>query len=183
MLKNSPSRYGLVAVLLHWLAALTIIGLFALGFWMVDLGYYDPWYHDAPFIHKSIGILLAILMLLRLVWRFYDSPPASINSHSLLEKKIASLAHRIIYLLAFLIVFSGYLISTADGKPIEVFNWFTIPALQTLIENQEDLAGTFHKWLAYLLIAIALLHALAALKHHFIDKDNTLKRITLLGDK
>ena len=72
---------------------------------------------------------------------------------------------------------SGYLISTADGRGIEVFDFFVIPALGSIIENQEDLAGLVHKWLAYLLVSLATLHALAALKHHFIDKDNTLNRI------
>ena len=72
---------------------------------------------------------------------------------------------------------TGYLISTADGRGIEVFELITIPAYGAIIENQEDIAGLVHKWLAYLLIALASLHALAALKHHFIDKDNTLNRM------
>lgn len=183
MLKNSQSHYGLVAVLFHWLSAITIIGLFALGFWMVELGYYDPWYHDAPFIHKSIGILFALFMLLRLGWRLYDSPPTPLDHHNAIEKKLAPITHITIYFLIFFIIVSGYLISTADGKPIEVFNWFSIPAIDALVENQEDLAGTIHEWLAYILISIALIHALAAIKHHFFDKDNTLRRMTILGDK
>lgn len=72
---------------------------------------------------------------------------------------------------------TGYLISTADGRGIDVFEIITIPAFGSIIENQEDIAGLIHKWLAYLLILLAALHAFAALKHHFIDKDNTLNRM------
>lgn len=74
-------------------------------------------------------------------------------------------------------IISGYLISTADERPIEVFGWFSVPSFGSFIDNQEDIAGTIHEWLAYVLIALASVHALAALKHHFIDKDNTLKRM------
>nr|MCS5564310.1 cytochrome b/b6 domain-containing protein [Oleiphilaceae bacterium] len=56
-LQNSPERYGLIAILIHWLVAVTVIGLFALGYWMVDLTYYDDWYKRAPDIHRSIGLL------------------------------------------------------------------------------------------------------------------------------
>ena len=77
----------------------------------------------------------------------------------------------------FLIVLSGYLISTADGRSIEVFNWFEIPAFVTPIENQEDLAGDVHFYLASTLMVLVALHGLAALKHHFLDKDATLKRM------
>ena len=76
-----------------------------------------------------------------------------------------------------IIVFLGYLISTASGDSIEVFNWFEIPATITSIENQEDIAGELHYWFALSIIIIASLHALAALKHHFIDKDKTLLRM------
>ena len=73
--KNSEDAYGWVAILLHWLVAVTIIGLFALGFWMVDLSYYDPWYRQGPDIHRSVGILLFMAMVLRLVWRLLSPPP------------------------------------------------------------------------------------------------------------
>ncbi len=76
---------------------------------------------------------------------------------------------------------SGYLISTADGRAIEVFNWFSIPALGELFSDQADIAGEIHYYLAFSLIGLAVLHALAALKHHYINKDNTLKK--MLGVK
>ena len=177
MLKNSPTSYGLVSKALHWTLALTVFGLFAVGVWMVELGYYDSWYQRAPHYHKSVGILLAVAMLFRLFWRWFNPKPAALNTHSAFEQYAAHLAHIGIYLLVFLIALAGYLISTADGRVISVFNWFDVPALGALIENQEDIAGDIHRWLAYTLIGLVVLHALAALKHHFIDKDTTLSRM------
>jgi cytochrome b561 len=75
---------------------------------------------------------------------------------------------------------SGYLISTADGRAIEVFNWVSVPALGELFENQEDVAGDIHFYLAWTLIGLAVVHALAALKHHFINKDDTMKQMLRL---
>ena len=72
---------------------------------------------------------------------------------------------------------SGYLISTADERGISVFGLFEVPGFGSLIDNQEDLAGVVHKYAAYLVIGLTLLHAAAALKHHFIDKDETLTRM------
>ena len=72
---------------------------------------------------------------------------------------------------------SGYLISTADGRPIAVFDWFEVPALITSIPDQADVAGLIHEYLAWALLIFSAVHALAALKHHFIDRDPTLKRM------
>jgi len=177
MLKNTTEQFGSLAKLFHWLAAVAIISLFGWGVWMVDLGYYDEWYHEAPHYHKSVGILLAVLMVARLIWRFFDPIPKPVRTHQKFEKIAAKLTHWVIYLLVFAIITSGYLISTADGSGIDVFEWFTIPALGQGFDQQEDIAGDIHEWLAYILIGLASVHALAALKHHFIDKDDTLKRI------
>ena len=70
---NSEDAYGWMAILLHWLVAITIVGLFALGFWMVDLSYYDPWYRQGPDIHRSVGILLFMAMVLRLAWPYVSA--------------------------------------------------------------------------------------------------------------
>lgn len=181
MLRNTTSSYGAVAVLLHWLVALVVFSLFGLGLWMVELSYYDPWYRRAPDIHKSIGILLFATVLLRLLWRLLNPHPRPLVTHSPLERRAATAAHLLLYLLLFVVMASGYLISTADGKPIEVFGLFAVPATLTAIENQEDIAGDVHYVLAITLIALVALHAAAALKHHFIDRDGTLARITGRG--
>lgn len=81
------------------------------------------------------------------------------------------------YLLLVTIFVSGYLISTSDGRGIEVFNWFTVPGAGELFPGQSDIAGEIHFYAAWAVILIAGLHAIAALKHHFIDKDNTLRKM------
>jgi cytochrome b561 len=144
---------------------------------MVDLNYYHAWYKLAPFIHKSIGILLFFLMLFRIIWRVINVTPEAIFTHTKQERVLGSLMHKALYITVFCVIISGYLISTADGKPISVFGIFNIPASIVLIPNQEDIAGIIHFFLALLLIFMSIVHGLAAFKHHLIDKDNTLKRM------
>ena len=92
-------------------------------------------------------------------------------------KKAAEVVHGLLYVWIGLVIVSGYLISTADGRAIEVFGWFSIPASVTGIANQEDIAGLVHFYLAIGLISLAGLHALAAIKHQFFDRDGTLTKI------
>ena len=175
--KNSPERYGHLSVLIHWLVAFTVYGMFGLGLWMVTLGYYDGWYHKAPELHKSIGMVVLLAMVIRALWRFISPPPASLASYTRLTRISATAAHLLLYILLFAILFSGYLISTADGKPVSVFGLFNVPAIIADAGSHADLAGTLHLWLAWGVVILSLLHGLAALKHHFIDKDVTLKRM------
>ena len=175
--RNSPSRYGLVSVLIHWLVAVVVFGLFGLGYWMVGLDYYSSWYKTAPDIHKGTGILLFAVMLARLLWRWLSPPPGSLPNHGRLTRLGSKLGHGFLYLGLFVLMFSGYLISTADGRGIEVFGLFTVPATITSIPDQEDIAGLVHEYLAWTLVIFAGIHALAALKHHFIDRDRTLVRM------
>ncbi|WDE04171.1 cytochrome b [Thalassomonas viridans] len=177
MYKNTTQGYGRIAKLFHWLSAVVIFALFGLGFWMVDLTYYSEWYKTAPHWHKSIGILLLIATVLRLVWRKINITPDAIETHSVAVRKSAHIAHVLLYGLLLVLMCSGYLISTADGRAISVFNWFDVPALGKLFSNQEDISGIVHEYAAYILISTAVLHALAAIKHHVIDKDATLTRM------
>jgi cytochrome b561 len=144
---------------------------------MTGLTYYDPFYKTGPHIHKSIGILLFALVLARLLWRTLNPQPALPVHSPRWERGIALLTHALLYLLLIAIMISGYLISTADGLGIAVFNWFEIPALPWALQQQEEFAGDVHEWLAWLLMALVGLHTLAALKHHFYDKDSVLTRM------
>ncbi len=170
-------HWGAVSIALHWLSALTVVGLFALGLWMTGLGYYDPWYHKGPELHRSIGVLLLLATLLRLVWRWANPVPPPLPEHQRWERWLAAAAHGLLYLLLLLVMVSGYLISTADGRAVQVFGWFAVPATVSGIDGQEDIAGAVHLWAASLLIGLAALHAGAALKHHFFDRDRTLLRM------
>jgi len=176
-LKNNDSQFGLVAMTLHWLVPIPVFALFALGWWMTELDYYDSWYKTAPWWHKSIGILLFITIVMRLAWRLITPPPRPLNSHKPWEIKAAHIAHLLLYALLITTMISGYLISTADNRAIDVFGWFSIPATITSIPDQEDVAGEIHFILASILIGLAVLHAAAAIKHHFFDKDQSLKRM------
>lgn len=176
-LRNSSDHYGLVSIVLHWLVAVAVFGLFALGYWMVGLDYYSSWYKTAPDIHKSIGILLFVVMLGRLLWRWLSPPPASLAGHGRMTRVGAKLGHAFLYLGLFVLMISGYLISTADGRGIPVFGLFEVPATLTSIPDQEDLAGLVHEYLAWALVIFSGIHALAALKHHLIDRDRTLTRM------
>lgn len=175
MIKNSKTSYGWLAIAIHWVSALLVIGLFALGYWMLTLSYYDPWYRLGPWWHKSIGISLLVITLVRSIWKLYTVSPQPLGARW--EQLGAKLGHGIIYALLFVTMISGYLISTADGRGISVFDWFEVPALITGIPNQEDLAGLVHWYAALALVIVAAGHALAALKHHFINRDDTLKRM------
>jgi len=177
MWRNNQEAYGLIAVGLHWLIAAVVIGLFALGLWMVELGYYDPWYNRAPELHKGIGVLLALTLVVRLLWRQINPQPAPDPGHASWERRTARAVHGLLYLLLALVMLSGYLISTADGRAIDVFGWFAVPATLSGLPNQEDWAGELHLILAITLIVLAAIHALAALKHHFLDRDGTLLRM------
>lgn len=177
MLKNTTDNYGLVSKTFHWLSAIIIIGLFILGIWMVDLTYYSEWYKTAPHWHKSIGILLFIFTALRLLWKVINPKPLAEKSQTPLVQKSSHIAHLALYLILLVIMSSGYLISTADNRAIDVFDWFSIPSLGQLFDQQEDIAGEIHQYSAYILIALSALHAIAALKHHFIDKDRTLTKM------
>lgn len=176
-LNNDQQHYGLISILLHWGMAFVIIGLYVLGLYMMNLTYYDPWYQTAPDIHRSLGIITLLLLLLRWLWRLRSVRPEI--SGKRWEQRAALWAHRTFYLLILLVLLSGYLISTADGQPVSVFGWLDIPATLHGYANQEDIAGKMHEVLAHALILLAILHTLAALKHHFIQHDSTL--MNMLG--
>ncbi|MGP4844690.1 cytochrome b [Marinobacter sp. 1Y8] len=174
---NTADRYGWVSIVLHWVVALAVFGLFALGTYMVDLTYYDSWYRSAPHIHKSIGLVLFTLVILRLLWRLVSPVPHSLPNHKRWEKVSAKLAHGVLYVLILVAMISGYLISTADNSGIDVFNWFTVPSLTGRQKGLEDTAGLVHYWATWGLLVLAVVHGVGALKHHLIDRDDTLRRM------
>ncbi|MGL4192324.1 cytochrome b [Vibrio misgurnus] len=168
-------HYNLIARSLHWISALLVIALFALGTWMMDLSYYSTWYHIAPQWHKSVGVLLVGLTLLRVLWKSVTASPQIDGAQW--QKIAAKSAHHLMYIGLLVLFVSGYLIATEDGRGINVFDWFTVPGAGALFEHQADRAGIVHLYTAWGLIIMAVLHAAAALKHHFINRDNTLRKM------
>ncbi len=176
-LKNEEDCYGWAIISLHWLMAFAVFGLYFLGLYIVDLGYYDPYYKILPHWHRSIGLLLLLALCIRLLCRWVDRAPRALPGHRPVIRFMTRTAHALLYLLMLVTLISGYLISTAEGHGIDVFNWFSVPALPFKFSGQADTAGAIHYWSSTALVALSSVHALAALKHHFIDKDSTLTRI------
>ncbi|MCE8041699.1 cytochrome b [Billgrantia desiderata SP1] len=175
MWRNTRTGWGLVSIALHWLSALTIVGLFVLGWWMTGLGYFDPWYNLAPWWHRSLGMLLLFATLLRILWRLFQPTPQAQGSR--FERIAAHLGHIALYVLMLTVMISGYLISTARGRGISIFDWFEVPALISGLPNQASIAGDIHWYSALALMLLAAGHTLAALKHHFIDRHDTVLRM------
>ncbi len=175
LIRDTTAGYGLVSRLVHWLMALAIFAMFGLGLWMVGLDYYSPYYHAAPELHKSVGILLLIALALRFGWRLANTKPSD-DDLTTVERVAARLVHWGFYPLLLALMVSGYLISTADGRPIDVFGLFSVPSPG---ENKglEDTAGVIHEYLSYLVILLSAVHAAGALKHHVIDRKATLTRM------
>jgi len=156
--------------------AFGLLGLYFLGLYMVELDYYDPWYHKGLTLHKEIGISLTALMLFRLLWTFVQARPEPLETKQW-KRVLAKLAHTSLYMTTLFLMFSGYIISTSQGQGIDLFNIIEFPA--TLIANtdQSELLGQAHDLAASLFMLIVALHTSAALIHHYIFKDNTLKRM------
>ncbi len=181
-LKNTHDAYGALTIAIHWLFALVVFGLFGLGIYMVELTYYDPWYRGSLALHESVGITLFGLLLARILWRVANVQPTP-EPGKAWEHAVAALVHGLLYLIPLLLMLSGYLIATADGRAIAVFDIFSLPAIPALMENQEDFFGEVHEVLAWGLMALAALHAVAAFKHHLIEKNRTLKRMLGITDR
>ena len=181
LIGNTRQRFGLLSRLLHWSIALLILGLVWLGWYMVDLTYYDKWYNASLHYHKSLGMLALALAALKFVWQIITPVPKPLPELKKWEKTSSTIMHYTLWGMMFLIPASGYLISTSAGKPIELFNWFAIPAVVTVDEQLRELAIAVHYYLAYLVLLLVAGHAGAALKHQFINRDSTLRRM-LWGD-
>lgn len=170
-------RYNLVAKSLHWLMALMIIGQLAGGVIMLRM---DPSQLKFTLFqyHKSFGFLLLVLAILRLGWRLLHWPPALPNDMQPWEKVISNSTHWFFYGFMLLMPMIGWaMISSSDiGVKTQFFGLFTMPHLPVPNAWNEILTST-HKYYAYATIGLLLLHVAAALKHHFINKDNVLRRM------
>ncbi len=178
---NNKTNYGLLSIFLHWVMAIIIVALFFLGEYMVDLDYYDQWYHQAPWWHKGIGISLFSLLSIRLILKFGSASPTPLTTYKKWETTLSRITHLLFYFLLLTICISGYFIATAKGSGIDVFSWFEIAALAELTESQTDLSGDIHEISTRVLVVLFLLHVVAAVKHHVINRDITL--IRMLGKK
>lgn len=177
IIKNTQLNYGIVSISLHWLMAILIIGLFVLGKYMIDLDLYNSNYHLAPQIHKSVGIMVFGFLLVRLIWRLINLTPSPLSNYKKYELKLAKIIHISFYIFIFVACCSGYLISTATGVGVDIFNSVNIPSLLVLNENQAEIVAEIHELSVHILLFLFALHMVGALKHHFLDRDITLRRM------
>lgn len=176
MLKDSRSGYGLISIVIHWISAALILFLFGLGIYMVDLGYYDDWYHKAPELHISLGLVVLLLMFVRVIWRIVNPTPEELSAKRA-QNVVAKLVKLGLYAFIFIVLISGYLMTTAEGQPASMFNLIHFPVFIELSSQNVDLAGELHEYLAWGIVLLVALHVAGALFHHFIIRDRTLVRM------
>jgi len=188
LLRNDSDRYGLVALVLHWLIALSILGMIGVGLYMTSLP-------DTPDkfaiyqLHKSFGLTIFGLSLLRLIWRLINPIPPMPMTLSGWERVAARMTHLLFYVLMIVIPLSGWAMVSASplGIPTHWFGLFEVPHLPVLsaLTDKEAAQGALkelHELVSFTLLGLLGLHVGAALRHHFLLHDRTLVRMLPAGD-
>ncbi len=178
-IENTEDRYGAIAIVLHWSMALLMIGLVALGLYMAALP--DAGFNTKKITlilyHKEFGLLALALFALRLSWRVTQVLPKLAEHLPEWQMVTARFVHLCFYGLMFALPMTGWLMSSAAGIPVSFFGLFVLP---DFIQHNDYLFARFidiHKWLGYALILLIAVHMGAALRHHLVFKDDTLRRM------
>lgn len=174
--RNTTQRWGSGAQLLHWLMALGIATSMVLGWVMVYLPN-SALKFELYALHKSLGITLLALVLLRLVWRWVNVTPPLPTDLPRHERVLAKGTHRLLYALMLLMPLSGYTINSAANFPLNVFGWVQIPNLTPESSTLQAIASNLHLGFFWGFVILLLMHIGGALRHHFILRDNTLRRM------
>lgn len=186
MARASTVRYNMVAIVLHWLIAGLILFMIGFGYYLTTLKFSDPTSFPLVQLHKSIGLSILVLSMFRLIWWILHPAPPLPNTISPFLKFVAHFTHVLLYALIILIPLSGWALVSAStyGLPtmwFGLFEWPHIPFLAELPFEEKKIAGrniySVHATLAYGALALVVLHGLAAIYHHIILKDATLRRI------
>ncbi|WP_419903701.1 cytochrome b [Kiloniella sp.] len=179
-LKNSPDKYGAVTKFLHWFTAILIIGHIPFGWWMgtLPVSLEKVWHYN---LHKSLGIVILVLVLLRILWRYISPPPPPPNTVKNIEKIAAHTVQYGLYAALVAQPVVGIIHSWASGYPIVFFNSYTIPNLISSNKTIADWLSTTHFLLGWGIAALIVVHISAALKHHYLDKDLILVRMLPFG--
>ena len=179
-LKNPVDRWGGVSLTFHWVIVVLLVVMAYLGLTMTDL---PTSAHKASVygLHKSIGLTILVLVVLRLAWRLYAGRPAEVAGMPTWQHRIASLTHAALYVLLFAIPLSGWVINSASGFPLRWFGLVRVPAIAPRDVALNHLAKETHEVLFWILVATAAAHAAAAIYHHFVQRDATLARMLPRG--
>ncbi len=174
--QRPPTRYTTIAQLFHWVIAALIVTQFALAWTADDL---PLGAHKLALLarHKSFGMTVLMLAVLRLLWRFKHPAPELPAGMTPIERAIARMTHVAFYVLLFAMPLTGWMMSSAKNYSVSWFGLFTWPNLIGKNETAFDFLKSTHDYLSDALFVIAVLHILAALKHHFWDKDDVFLRM------
>ena len=179
---NTPpsSRYSTVAIVLHWLLALVILGMFGVGVYMTDLPF-SPLRLKLYNWHKWAGVTFLALTVLRLLWRVAHRPPALPRAIGQAmpgwQMQAYHATHHVMYALFFAVPLIGWAYSSAAGFPIVLFGQLPLPDLLAVNKELAELIKPLHELTALALMALAGLHMAAALKHQLVDRDGLLSRM------
>jgi cytochrome b561 len=173
--RNTTVRWGSVAQILHWLIVALIIVQVILALMAAQL-------HGMPKLamlarHKSVGITILMLAVVRLLWRLVNPTPPLPLTLKPYERFLANFTHAALYFLIFAMPLTGWIMTSARGFPVSWFNLFQLPDLVAKNRPLYEAMVETHEALAWTLGAVALLHLLGALKHHFVMKDTVLRRM------
>lgn len=175
-LKNTDERWGAISQAFHWLIVVLILVMAYLGLTMGDLPN-GPRKINIYALHKSIGLTILALVALRVAWRLYAGAPAPVPGTPTWQQRIASVTHGLLYALLFAIPVSGWVLNSAAGYPLQWFKLFNLPAITGRSEAVHEAAEGAHEFLFWVLVALVLAHAAAALYHHLFQNDATLRRM------
>lgn len=175
-IRNSSVRWGALSQLLHWLIVALICAQVVLALTAKEL---HPGHTRFALIgyHKSIGVTILALAVIRLLWRWTNPVPELPNSLKPHEKALARFTHAALYVILFAMPLSGWIGSSAHAFPVRWFNLFTVPAIVGKNLTLSSEMGKVHYAFAILLGVVVSLHIVAALWHHFVQKDDTLRRM------
>lgn len=180
--QNRPDRWGAVSQGLHWLVAVLIAAQYVLANMAEaaeDRGGVAGLLEHARVLaqHKSTGMVILALVLVRIGWRRAAGPVPALPPGPAWQRRAAHLGHVALYLLVVLVPLTGWLMASAANLAPSLYGLFTFP---NLLAADKDLAGQLgevHEACAGLLFVLALVHIAAAMKHHFIDRDDVLRRM------
>lgn len=170
------TRYDGFHIALHWLIAVLIVCAFGLALYLGSLPL-SPLKFRLYSYHKWLGISVLILVLVRLLWRTARGVPDPLPGQPRWQLAVAAATHHTLYLLMIVIPLVGWAMSSAKGVPVVLFGVLPLPNWVPVNHDLGETLETVHKVLAWILAAIVALHAAAAIKHHVIDKDDTLRRM------
>jgi cytochrome b561 len=180
MQKPDPIAYSLLARVLHALLGVMLVGMFAVGLYMADLPF-SPERLKLYNWHKWAGVVVLTLSLVRLLWRLASPPPALpaavLRGMAPWQRRAHGAAHAGLYVLFFAVPLLGWAYSSASGFPLVVFGVLPLPDWVPVNETLAAVLKPAHRFAAYALAGLVLVHVGAALKHHFVDRDGLLSRM------